>query len=196
MIQKAARTYIEQLISTLEKFPYNKIESLVELLVETRKQANRVFIFGNGGSATTASHMACDLTKDKPFDTELPLKVISLTDNVALLTAAGNDLGYEEIFIKQLRNLLQPNDVVIAISASGNSENILRAMEYARQKGAIRVGITGFDGGKIKENVDICIWIDNQTYGQVEDVHLIINHLVTAVLQDASVIDRKNRIGI
>lgn len=189
MIPRAAQAYVEQLIATLQKLPYDKIERFVKILNEARRRGSKVIIFGNGGSAATASHMACDLGKGTANEGQPRLRALSLTDNISLLTAAGNDLGYEEIFVEQLRILLEPGDVVIGISASGNSENVVRALDYAGQRGAIRVGLIGFDGGRVKERVEECIWIDNHNYGQVEDVHLVIEHIITSILCDRSILD-------
>ena len=188
MIQQATRAYVDQLVETLQKLPYGRIERLVRILDEARRRGSKVLIFGNGGSAATASHMACDLGKGTAREGQPRLRALSLTDNVSLLTAAGNDLGYEEIFVEQLRILLEPGDVVIAISASGNSENVVRALDYAGECGAIRVGLIGFDGGKVKERVDECIWIENHNYGQVENVHLIIDHIITSILRDMTML--------
>lgn len=189
MIQRAAQAYVGELVQALQRLPYDRIERLVKILDEARRRGSKIIIFGNGGSAATASHMACDLGKGTAREGQPRLRALSLTDNVSLLTAASNDLGYEEIFKEQLQILLEPGDVVIGISASGNSENVVRALKYAGERGAIRVGLTGFDGGEVKECVDELIWIQNHNYGQVEDVHLVIDHIISSILRDMSVMD-------
>ena len=183
MIIEATKDYINLLIDTLQQIPLDQIERIVKIIDKARQEGNKVIIFGNGGSAATASHMACDLGKGTACDGKPRLRALSLTDNVSLLTAAGNDLSYEEIFIEQLRILLEPEDVVIGISASGNSENVVRALKYAGEKGATKIGIIGFDGGKIKEIVDEYFWVPIHDYGVVEDIHLVFDHIITIILR-------------
>src|SRR5258708_8508339 len=171
-------------IATLDKA---KIALVIDVLVEAYKNERKVFIFGNGGSASAASHMACDLSKgtlQRIYDnTERRFRVISLNDNVALMTALANDLCYEDIFVQQLRNLVETDDVVIALSGSGNSPNIVKALEYAKECGAKTVGILGFrKGGKAGEIVDYAIIADSDYYGPIEDMQSILNHLIAAWL--------------
>ena len=144
-----------------------------------RERGSRVFFIGNGGSAATASHFANDLaigtrTLEKPF------RVISLTDNVAVMTAIGNDYGYEQIFLQQLKTVMDPHDVVVAISASGNSPNLLTAIEWANAHGAITIGLTGFDGGRLASLAQQRVHIPSNKgeYGPVEDAHMILDHIV------------------
>ena len=147
----------------------------------------QVFIMGNGGSAATASHMACDLAKNVyPIGSGLSFRrfrVSSLTDNVPLITALANDCGYDQVFAEQLANLLQEDDLVIAISASGNSPNILKGLALARERGARTAALLGFDGGLARDLADVSIVVDSRDYGTVEDLHLIVNHLVATWLR-------------
>lgn len=179
--------YLSEVKHCLTELEKDKIEIVIDLLVTAYKRNRKVFIVGNGGSASTASHMACDLGKgtlQRVYDnTERRFRVISLTDNVALMTAFANDLGFEDIFVQQLRNLVETDDIVIALSGSGNSQNIIKAVEYAKSYGAITIGILGFkDGGKLGKLTDHLIITKSNHYGPIEDVQLIINHIITAWL--------------
>ena len=175
---------VTRLLSLLDK---TKIELIIDALVDAYKKDRKVFIIGNGGSASTASHMACDLGKgtlQRIYDnTERRFRVISLTDNVALMTAFANDLSFDDIFIQQLRNLVETDDVVIALSGSGNSQNILKAIVYAKSCGALTIGILGFkNGGKAGNLVDIALIADSNHYGPIEDMQLILNHMLAGWL--------------
>ncbi len=177
--------YIFELTRCLESLDKTKIELIVDVLVNAYKKDRKVFILGNGGSATTASHMACDLGKgtlQRVYDnTERRFRVISLTDNVAIMTAFANDLSFDDIFVQQLRNLVESDDVVIALSGSGNSPNVVKAIEYAKLCGAKTIGILGFKtGGKLGNMVDYSIIVDSNHYGPIEDIQLILNHMIAA----------------
>jgi D-sedoheptulose 7-phosphate isomerase len=142
---------------------------------------------GNGGSASNASHMASDLGKGtlkRVYDELEPrFKVYSLTDNVALLTAYGNDLSFEDIFVQQLRNLVEERDVVIALSGSGNSKNVIRAIKYAKKRGAFTIGFLGFKtGGKLGTLVDCAVIADTDSYGVSEDIQLVLDHIITSFI--------------
>ena len=178
-----ASAYIGYLQSILQKLNTAEIGRFVETLLDARRRGATIFFIGNGGSAATASHFANDISigtnaYDQPF------RAISLTDNVPVITAIGNDFGYEEIFVRQLRVLGQKGDVLVAISASGNSLNLLAAMAYAKQAGIKTVAITAFDGGKMKSAADEGIHVPTEPreYGPAEDVHMVIDHLVGAYL--------------
>ncbi len=180
---KFADSYLNYLQSILKKIDTKDIARFTETLLNARKRKATVFFIGNGGSAATASHFANDISIGSN-DYEEPFKAISLTDNVPILTAIGNDFGYEEIFVRQLRVLGQPEDVVVGISASGNSPNLLKAFEYAKNTGIKTVAITAFDGGKLKTMADYGIHIPTglKEYGPAEDAHMILDHLVGAYL--------------
>jgi D-sedoheptulose 7-phosphate isomerase len=139
---------------------------------------------GNGGSAATASHFACDLGKNTLADGLPCFRALSLADNTALMTAWANDTAYDNLFCGQLQTLLQPEDVVIGLSASGNSPNVLRAMQMARERGAVTVGLTGFAGGRLKDLVDLAIVVPSQCMEQIEDLHLVLEHVVVTALRE------------
>jgi len=181
------RNYLAELSNTLDKLPLHQIEKIKDILLQAYRDGKQVFIMGNGGSATTSSHFACDLAKGVAMGsphTRERYKVIALTDNVPLLTAWANDTGYENVFVEQLKNLLEEGDVVIAISASGNSKNVLRAVEYANSKAATTVGLTGFEGGKLKDMVQECLIVPSSSMERVEDVHLVLGHLLCSYLRE------------
>ena len=178
-----SRSYIKYLASVLNNISLTDIEKFVEVLLEARERESSIFFIGNGGSAATASHFANDIaigtrTYEKPF------RVISLCDNQAVITAIANDDGYEKIFSQQLEVLLKKQDVVVAISASGNSPNLIEAIETAEKMSAISVGISAFDGGKMKEMVDVSLHVptEKSEYGPAEDAHMILDHLISNYL--------------
>jgi D-sedoheptulose 7-phosphate isomerase len=177
-----AKKYIERLKSLLDSLELESIAEVVELLRDLRERRKSVYIIGNGGSAATATHMALDLSFCTRMCEGPRLRAISLATNISYITAAANDLNYEVIFEEQLKDLLQNGDAVIAISASGNSPNILRAVKFAKAMGATTVGITGFTGGRLKEMCDLTLHVESEEgdYGPVEDIHMILDHLITA----------------
>ncbi|MCL4418669.1 SIS domain-containing protein [Patescibacteria group bacterium] len=177
--------YLLEIARCLASLDKTKIELVIDVLVQAYKKDRKVFILGNGGSASTASHMACDLGKgtlQRVYDnTEKRFKVISLTDNVAIMTAFANDLSFDDIFVQQLRNLVETNDVVIALTGSGNSPNVVKAVEYAKSCGAVTIGILGFKtGGKLGKIVDYSIITDSNHYGPIEDMQLVLNHMIAS----------------
>lgn len=173
------RQYGQYLAELLAAMPYEEIERFVDVMFEARAKKKTIFFIGNGGSAATASHFANDIGIGPRHDEE-PFKVLSLCDNQAVITAIGNDFGYDHIFSKQLIGLMTPGDCLVAISASGNSPNIIKAVELAKGMGNAVVGLTGFDGGKLRELSDVKIHVDTKKgeYGPVEDLHMIVDHLV------------------
>lgn len=171
--------YFSKLKRTLDKIDIGEIKEVIRLLNDAYKTDNNIFILGNGGSASTASHFACD------FGKQLDYRVYSLTDNVSYMTALGNDISYDSIFSEQLKNLVNRDDIVVAISASGNSPNVLKAVELAHKYGAITIGFTGFDGGKLKDLVNYSIHVPINQYGVVEDIHLILEHAICEYLKEA-----------
>jgi D-sedoheptulose 7-phosphate isomerase len=173
--------YLRYLADVFSRVDREAVSAFAEVLLDARERAARIFFFGNGGSASTASHWVNDLTRWR----ERPFRAISLTENVAVMSAYANDFGYDEVFIRQLQTLMAPDDVVVALSASGNSSNVVLATEYAKAHGAITVGLTGFAGGLLKEIADISVHAptNDGEYGPAEDVHLVLNHLVTSYLE-------------
>lgn len=175
--------YISEVSTTLEKLPVEKIVQVVKLLDDTRLKAKRVFIFGNGGSSATASHFASDLAKSANCSGKPRLKAFALTDNACLFSAWANDTSYDNVFAEQLENFVESGDVVIGISGSGNSSNVLNGMKVARAKGAATIGFIGFDGGNLKEMVDIAVIVPGQNMEQAEDMHLLVEHVITTCLR-------------
>lgn len=167
--------YIGELVRSLD---FKEIEKIGLDFLAAREQQKKIIFIGNGGSAATASHFANDFSIGPCVKN--PFKAISLTDNMAVITAIANDFGYEDIFTKQLEVILEPGDRVVAISASGNSPNIIKAIDYARKREAKVIGLVGFDGGLLKEKCDYCIHVKTAKgeYGPVEDLHMFIDHLL------------------
>lgn len=175
--------YIEDLKKTLEQLPEDRIEPIVNILREARLNNKQVFIMGNGGSASTASHFACDLGKNTRKEGVPDFRVMSLADNMALFSAFANDEGYAYVFSRQLSSFACPGDVVIGISASGNSPNVINAILTADELGAFTIGFTGFDGGLLGSLVDINLHVDSDCIEHVEDIHLILEHLICKELK-------------
>ena len=173
------REYLLHLEMAISTIPVDRVQKVVEYLLSARENDRQVFILGNGGSASTASHFACDLGKGTIHGDSRRFRAISLTDNVALMTAWSNDSSYDDVFREQLENLLVPGDVVLGISASGNSRNVLNAMEYANSMGCTTIGFAGFGGGRLADMVDECIIVDSYRYGPVEDIHLVLEHMIS-----------------
>lgn len=169
--------YVAEMRRALNDLPHQAIESLVALLVQAAHEGRTVFLVGNGGSAATASHFACDLAKGTRNSLRPYSRVVALTDNASLITAWANDVAYEHVFAEQLRGLCRPGDILIAISASGRSANILRAAAAARELGAMVVAFTG-GGGLLGLSADIWIETPAGCIEQIEDLHLIVQHLV------------------
>lgn len=178
--------YITDLGALLNNIPVENIDRVVSILEKTRESKGQVFIFGNGGSAATASHFACDLSKGTISAGKQRIKAFALTDNVHLLTAWANDTAYDMVFAEQMNNYLEPGDVVIAISGSGNSPNVLNGINVAREKGAITVGFIGFKGGKLKDLVDVHVIAPVDNMERAEDMHLLFEHIITACLRESA----------
>lgn len=188
--------YWESLASVARAMPYRLMERAADLLLECHARANTIYIMGNGGSAATASHFACDLAKGTRCELAPPFRVVPLTDNTPLMTAWANDISYERIFAEQLSALVRPHDVVIVISASGNSPNILAAVEVAREAQALSIALTGHTGGALRRLAYLTIPVPSESMEQVEDIHLAIGHSLCVALRrrlraDAELADRQ-----
>ncbi len=179
--------YLEQMQQILAALPTEEIRRAMEVLRHARQRGAQVFTMGNGGSAANASHIACDLSKSCIRDGLPRFRVISLVDNVPLATAWANDTSYANVFAAQLENLLRPGDVVIALSGSGLSPNIVQAARLALERGAMVIGLTGFDGGLLKDLSDPCIIVPSHCMEQVEDTHLIIGHMLSTYLRECPI---------
>lgn len=175
------KKYFDYLSGIIAKIEIGDVARVIESIEKARAGEKMVFFIGNGGSAATSSHFANDLAIGTRSSSK-PFRVMSLTDNVAILTAVANDYGYDEIFVKQLQTYMKSGDLVIAISASGNSPNVVKAIEWAKSHGAKTIGLTGFDGGKIKEIADINLHVPSVKgeYGPVEDIHMVFDHVIGA----------------
>ena len=183
----AIHGYITGLQDLLDELPQPAIQAVIDLLGQARLEKRQVFILGNGGSASTASHFVCDLAKNTRLQGFPNYRVIGLTDNMPIFSALANDEGYENVFAGQLASFVRSGDVVIAISASGKSPNVTKAVELARRMGACTIGLTGFDGGLLAGMVDHNIHVPSHCIEYVEDVHLMIEHLITKALRQQTV---------
>lgn len=174
--------YISLEIETLKKLDVDAINEALNLLMETAKKHKRIYVFGNGGSSATASHIQNDFGKGVSEYVEDKFRFQCLNDNVPTVMAIANDIGFEEIFRFQLKGVIEPGDVVIAISGSGNSANVINAVEYAKEQGNKIIGMTGFSGGKLKELSDISLHAPINSMQVTEDIHMIFDHLMMSML--------------
>lgn len=176
--------YLAELRTVLDNLPLQQISRASDILFECYQADHTVFTFGNGGSGALASHLVADLGKGTHFPgpkelaTVRRLRAMAVTDNMPMVTAWANDTHYEDVFMRQIENFLQPEDVALAISGSGNSPNVLKALAYARGAGAITIGLGGFGGGKMKDLLDCPIIVPSSNMQQVEDAHLVISHMI------------------
>jgi D-sedoheptulose 7-phosphate isomerase len=176
--------YLAGVQQTLDLLPQDSIRAAIETLHAARLAKRTVFIMGNGGSASTASHFVCDLAKNTRAPGQPDFRVLGLADNMAIFSAYGNDEGYHNVFARQLATFVEAGDVVIAISTSGNSPNVLEAVGVAREAGAYTIGLTGFDGGTLASLVDLELHVPSSRIEQVEDIHLILEHLICSILRE------------
>jgi len=182
MQKSLAKTYLAEMIKLLQGLDTRPVDQLIGLLHTAYDEDRQIFIFGNGGSGATASHITCDINKGVSFGKEKRFRVICLNDNIPTLTAYANDVHFHDIFVEPLKNFLRAGDVVIGISGSGNSENVIRAIEYANQKKARTVGICGYSGGRLKQAAQLAVHVEVQDMQKSEDVHHMIGHIVMQAL--------------
>jgi D-sedoheptulose 7-phosphate isomerase len=186
-MEKFISEYLEELKRIFDRISKKDIDAITEVIYNAYLNGRTIFIFGNGGSASTASHFSCDLGKgtlSRVYDSnEKRFRVVPLTDSVPTMTAYANDLSFDDIFVQQLQNLVNKGDIVIAITGSGNSKNVIKAIRYARDRGATTIGLLGFDGGKAKKLLDKYVIVPSNHYGRIEDVHLILEHMITDYLR-------------
>lgn len=178
------RDYIIDVQKTLDLLPLDAIRDVIDVIHQGRVNKRRMFVMGNGGSASTASHIVCDLAKNTRSPLAPHIRIMDLNDSTAIFTAYGNDDGYENVFALQLANFVEADDIVLAISTSGNSENVIRAVKLARANGAFTIGMTGFDGGQLISLVDKNIHVPSDNIEQVEDIHLMLGHIITTNLRN------------
>jgi D-sedoheptulose 7-phosphate isomerase len=176
-----AKGYVAYLIKLLNELDQAAVARITQLFVDIHKTKKRIYFAGNGGSASTCGHFVNDFHAGSMRHGGGGFRMVDLTSNVAALTAVANDMGYEEVFCKQLEGVIEAGDVLVVISASGNSPNLIKAVDYAKSHGATTVGLLGFDGGKLKSLCEISLIVATPQgqYGPVEDIHLIINHLIS-----------------
>jgi len=180
------RKYFDDIKYALDNMPFDPILEVISALQIARLERKTVYIFGNGGSAATASHCACDFAKGANHKDMPGLKVVALNDNVPLMTAWANDESYCQLYARQLENIVEKGDVVIGISVSGNSENVLNCVKVAHDKGALTIGFTSKIGGKLKNIVDIPVRLPVDNMEQAEDLHLLLGHVITTCLRVVS----------
>ncbi|MEI7643963.1 MAG: SIS domain-containing protein [Chloroflexales bacterium] len=174
--------YMNQVVSTLQILPQQPLDAIAKTLWEIYRRDGTIFVCGNGGSAATASHFACDLAKWTIHPRARRVRALALTDNIPIMTAWSNDQSYASVFVEQMISHYRPGDMIVAISGSGNSPNILEAVDWANQVGAITVGITGFDGGRLYQIAQVPMRVENYCMPQVEDAHSMICHALAVNL--------------
>ncbi len=181
-----SQSYFQEISNLLARVDRSQIDSLLQAICKAHENSRFVFIIGNGGSAANASHLCEDLGKGtlSDFDTQKRLKVMSLVDNTPYILAWANDEGYERIFVEQLKNLASPDDLLIAISGSGNSPNVLRAVEWANGRGLVTFGVTGYDGGRLAKTAQNNLHVPSHNMGMVEAVHGVIFHYLVEELHE------------
>jgi D-sedoheptulose 7-phosphate isomerase len=184
LIKNYLQDYVGRLTDIINKIDAEKLGHIITAFVEAFKKGNTIYVIGNGGSAATASHMQADFSFFVRYFTKFRPRIIALTDNVPIMTAVGNDTSFEDIFVEQMRGIFTKGDVLIAISASGNSPNLVKAAEFANSLGGTTIAFTGFTGGKLREISKIPLYTPNPKgdYGPIEDVHMILNHVMVNYL--------------
>lgn len=170
--------YLAETARVVEAMPEAAIDAVLSALLAAWRDGRRIFCCGNGGSGSLASHLACDFNKGCSLPGVPRMKVIALTDNVPTMLAYGNDLDFGDIFVEQLANLFEPGDLVLGVSGSGNSENVVRALRYARQRGGVTIGFLGFGGGRMRELCDVAVIADSHDMQHCEDAHVVLMHLL------------------
>jgi D-sedoheptulose 7-phosphate isomerase len=178
--------YKSELLKALETVDLQKVQQAIEWFREARDQDRQIFVCGNGGSASTASHFACDIVKGASFMRPSRFRIMALTDSLPTLTAYSNDVGYEVVFAEQLKNFARPSDVMMGISGSGNSPNVLRAIEYANSLGCRTIALSGRDGGKLGKLAQLNIQVSEPHMGRIEDAHMVICHMICYSFMDSA----------
>lgn len=179
------KNYLDQVSQLIQSFDIGKVDEIAGVLKRARDEDRQVFVFGNGGSAATASHFAVDMVKGASQNRGKRFRIMALTDQVPTITAYANDIGYDVVFEQHLRNFARPDDVVIAISGSGNSPNVLRAVEYANSIGCVTVGLSGFEGGQLAALSQHAFVVPSNHMGRIEDCHMLACHLIAYYFMEA-----------
>jgi D-sedoheptulose 7-phosphate isomerase len=170
--------YKAALLEALDRIDTSRVEQAIEWFREARDGSKHIFVCGNGGSAATASHFTCDIVKGASYNRDARFRIMALTDSLPTLTAYSNDVGYECIFVEQLKNFAQPGDLVMCISGSGNSPNVVRTMEYANSIGCKTIALTGRDGGQLGPLAQLNIQVAVPHMGRIEDAHMVVCHMI------------------
>jgi D-sedoheptulose 7-phosphate isomerase len=176
--------YKTELLKALDTVDLNLVNQAIELFKDARANGRQIFVCGNGGSASTASHFACDIVKGASYNRNQRFRIMALTDQLPTITAYANDVSYDSVFVEQLRNFAQPGDLVMGISGSGNSPNVLRALEYANSIGCHTLALTGRDGGKLGPLAQLNIQVAAPHMGRIEDAHMIVCHMIAYYFMD------------
>lgn len=184
-IPYAAKQYLSELKEVLDDFNLEQFEKIVNLILNAYENQKQIFTMGNGGSASTASHFACDLNKGCCTNLEKKIKMICLNDNTPTLLAFANDVSYDVVFVEQLKNFFNPGDLVIGISGSGNSENVIKAIHHTKQNNGKTIGFSGFSGGKLAQMVDVPFVAKVDDIQKVEDIHMILVHMIMQAIYSA-----------
>ncbi len=184
-IPYAAKQYLSELKEVLDDFNLEQFEKIVNLILNAYENEKQIFTMGNGGSASTASHFACDLNKGCCTNLEKKIKMICLNDNTPTLLAFANDVSYDVVFVEQLKNFFNPGDLVIGISGSGNSENVIKAIHHTKQNNGQTIGFSGFSGGKLAQMVDVPFVVKVDDIQKVEDIHMILVHMIMQAIYSA-----------
>jgi D-sedoheptulose 7-phosphate isomerase len=178
----SVNSYFQRIADLLLRIPVEPVEQIITVLRDAQEHGRRIFMFGNGGSSATASHIVTDLVKSVLVPGRPRFRVFCLNDNIPMLTAYSNDVSYDVVFAQPLAALAEPGDIAFAISGSGNSPNVLRAMDVAQEKGLTRIGLAGFSGGALKDKCNICVVAPSDSMQAVEDAHLVILHAIFLAL--------------
>jgi D-sedoheptulose 7-phosphate isomerase len=170
--------YKAALLDAIGTIDLEKVAQAIELFRQAREDGRQIFVCGNGGSASTASHFVCDMLKGASYGKDARFRIMALTDSLPTITAYSNDVGYECVFVEQLKNFAEPGDLVMAISGSGNSPNVLRAIEYGAALGCRTIALTGRDGGRLGPLAELNLQVSEPHMGRIEDAHMIVAHMI------------------
>ena len=170
--------YKAKLLQALETIDLNQVQKAIDVLSTAREEGRQIFVCGNGGSAATANHFACDMVKGASYGRPERFRIMALSEQIPTMTAYANDVGYDAVFVEQLKNFARPGDVVMALSGSGNSPNVIRAIEEANALGCYTIGLSGRDGGKLAPLVKLNVHVDDAHMGRIEDGHMMICHMI------------------
>ena len=177
--------YKADVLRAIETIELEKVGQAIDILTQAREEDRRIFVCGNGGSASTASHFVCDMVKGASFRRDKRFRIMALTDSLPTITAYANDVSYDCVFVEQLKNFAEPGDVVMAISGSGNSPNVLEAVAYANSIGCRTIALSGRNGGKLGSLAQLNLQASNPHMGRIEDVHMIVMHMICYYFMDA-----------